>query len=83
MSDYEGIISAVGTGSNKAKQLAAQLIPRFFKFFPNLSGRAVDAHFDLVEMDDIAVGLVSSFFFVLFLLGVILNECIFLRSRYN
>ncbi|RWV98478.1 hypothetical protein GW17_00038670 [Ensete ventricosum] len=36
-----------------AKQLAAQLIPRFFKFFPGLSSRAVTALFDLVEEDDL------------------------------
>lgn len=74
MSEYEGIISAVGTGSNKAKQLAAQLIPRFFKFFPNLSGRAVDAHFDLVEMDDIAVSFVL-FCFVLFCFFFSFTHC--------
>ncbi|MBA0839940.1 hypothetical protein Goarm_005626, partial [Gossypium armourianum] len=39
----------------KAKQLAAQLIPRFFKFFPNLSSRALNAHFDLIEEEDLAV----------------------------
>ncbi|MBA0599009.1 hypothetical protein Gorai_005249, partial [Gossypium raimondii] len=52
--DYEGIIDATKT-SIKAKQLAAQLIPRFFKFFPNLSSRALNAHFDLIEEEDLAV----------------------------
>ncbi|XWS18472.1 hypothetical protein CRYUN_Cryun32bG0046300 [Craigia yunnanensis] len=52
--DYEGIIDATKT-SLKAKQLAAQLIPRFFKFFPNLSSRALNAHFDLIEEEDLAV----------------------------
>ncbi|KAI3996854.1 hypothetical protein MKX01_021130, partial [Papaver californicum] len=46
--DYIGIIDAA-KGSVKAKQLAAQLIPRFFEFFPTLSRKAVDAHFDLCE----------------------------------
>ncbi|KAE8689847.1 hypothetical protein F3Y22_tig00110931pilonHSYRG00180 [Hibiscus syriacus] len=52
--DYEGIIDATKT-SLKAKQLAAQLIPRFFKFFPNLSSRALYAHFDLIEEEELAV----------------------------
>ncbi|KAL4282736.1 hypothetical protein GQ457_16G028200 [Hibiscus cannabinus] len=52
--DYERIIDATKT-SLKAKQLAAQLIPRFFKFFPNLSSRALNAHFDLIEEEDLAI----------------------------
>ncbi|XP_054795455.1 apoptosis inhibitor 5-like protein API5 [Prosopis cineraria] len=50
--DYQGIIDAAKT-SNKAKQLAAQLIPRFFKFFPDLSGPALYAHLDLVEEEEL------------------------------
>ncbi|TYK13183.1 apoptosis inhibitor 5 [Cucumis melo var. makuwa] len=41
--------------STKAKQLAAQLIPRFFKFFPSLSGPAIDAHIDLIEEEELAI----------------------------
>ncbi|KAK3207032.1 hypothetical protein Dsin_021078 [Dipteronia sinensis] len=52
--DYEGIIEASKT-SLKAKQLAAQLIPRFFKFFPDLSSRACDAHLDLIEEEELGV----------------------------
>ncbi|CAO2816602.1 unnamed protein product [Amaranthus hypochondriacus] len=52
--DYEGIIKAA-KGSTKSKQLAAQLIPRFFKFFPDLSSSAVDAHLDLCEEEDLGV----------------------------
>ncbi|XP_021766029.1 apoptosis inhibitor 5-like protein API5 [Chenopodium quinoa] len=52
--DYEGIIKAA-KGSSKAKQLAAQLIPRFFKHFPDLSSSAVDAHLDLCEEEDLGV----------------------------
>lgn len=52
--DYEGIIAAT-KGSSKAKQLAAQLIPRFFKYFPDLSNGAVDAHLDLCEDEDLGV----------------------------
>ena len=54
MKDYQGIIDAAKT-STKAKQLAAQLIPRFFKFFPSLSGPAIDAHIDLIEEEELAV----------------------------
>uniref|UniRef100_A0A2P2LAI4 Apoptosis inhibitor 5-like n=1 Tax=Rhizophora mucronata TaxID=61149 RepID=A0A2P2LAI4_RHIMU len=52
--DYQGIIDAAKT-SIKAKQLAAQLIPRFFKFFPDLSSQAVDAHLDLIEEEELGV----------------------------
>ncbi|KAJ4982351.1 hypothetical protein NE237_033188 [Protea cynaroides] len=52
--DYEGIIRAA-KGSIKAKQLAAQLIPRFFKFFPSLSSQAVEAHFDLCEEEELGI----------------------------
>ncbi|CAI0557870.1 unnamed protein product [Linum tenue] len=54
VADYQGIIDASKT-SLKAKQLAAQLIPRFFKFFPELSNHAVEAHLDLVEEEDLRV----------------------------
>ncbi|KAJ6416674.1 hypothetical protein OIU84_002526, partial [Salix udensis] len=46
--DYQGIMDAAKT-SIKAKQLAAQLIPRFFKFFPELSSQAVETQIDLIE----------------------------------
>uniref|UniRef100_A0A7N0TRF1 Apoptosis inhibitor 5 n=1 Tax=Kalanchoe fedtschenkoi TaxID=63787 RepID=A0A7N0TRF1_KALFE len=52
--DYEGIVGAA-KGSIKAKQLAAQLIPRFFKCFPDLHVSAVDAHFDLCEAEELGV----------------------------
>ncbi|XP_077229329.1 apoptosis inhibitory protein 5 (API5) [Tasmannia lanceolata] len=54
VSDYEGIIRG-RQGSLKAKQLAAQLIPRFFKFFPSLADRAFEAHFDLCEEDELGI----------------------------
>jgi hypothetical protein len=44
----------------KAKQLAAQLIPRFFRSFPALATRAMDAMFDLVEMEELPVRYVLS-----------------------
>ena len=53
-SDYVGIISAA-KGSSKSKQLAAQLIPRFFKHFPNLSSEAINAQLDLCEEDELGV----------------------------
>ena len=49
--------------SIKAKQLAAQLIPRFFKFFPELSSQAVETQIDLIEQEELGVSL---FFFFLF-----------------
>ncbi|KAG4959845.1 hypothetical protein JHK87_036478 [Glycine soja] len=52
--DYQGIIDAAKT-SVKAKQLAAQLIPKFFKFFPDLSSPALDTHLDLVEAEELGV----------------------------
>ncbi|KAJ7562429.1 hypothetical protein O6H91_03G068800 [Diphasiastrum complanatum] len=53
-SDYVGIIDAA-KGSSKAKQLAGQLIPRFFKHFPNLSAQAINAQFDLCEEDELGI----------------------------
>ncbi|KAL5730243.1 hypothetical protein ACHQM5_003088 [Ranunculus cassubicifolius] len=52
--DYQGIIRAA-KGSTKAKQLAAQMIPRFFKHFPSLADSAVEAHFDLCEEEELGV----------------------------
>ncbi len=49
-----GIIAAA-KGSSKAKQLAAQLIPRFFKYFPSLSAQAINAQLDLCEEDELGV----------------------------
>ncbi|GAV87907.1 API5 domain-containing protein [Cephalotus follicularis] len=54
VSDYEGILDTAKT-SIKTKQLAAQLIPRFFKFFPSLENRAVDTHIDLIEEEELGV----------------------------
>ncbi|KAK6149977.1 hypothetical protein DH2020_017502 [Rehmannia glutinosa] len=53
--DYENIIKAVKSSSVKARQLAAQLIPRFFKYFPALSVNAVDAHLDLCEAEELGI----------------------------
>ncbi|MCO5606997.1 hypothetical protein L7F22_061188 [Adiantum nelumboides] len=53
-SDYVGIISAA-KGSSKSKQLAAQLIPRFFKHFPSLSSEAINAQLDLCEEDELGI----------------------------
>ncbi|KAG0498255.1 hypothetical protein HPP92_002946 [Vanilla planifolia] len=55
VSDYEAILNAVKGGGTKAKQLAAQLIPRFFRFFPDLDKKAISAQFDLVEEEELAV----------------------------
>ncbi|WMV48897.1 hypothetical protein MTR67_042282 [Solanum verrucosum] len=52
--DYEGIIAAAN-GSVKAKQLAAQLIPKFVKFFPELAEQALDQHLNLIEDHELGV----------------------------
>lgn len=52
--DYEGIIKMAKT-SMKAKQLASQLIPRYFKFFPTLSDQAFDAHMDCIDEENLGV----------------------------
>lgn len=57
MEDYENIIKAAKSSSVKAMQLAAQLIPRFFKYFPSLSVRAVDAQLDFCEAEELGVSL--------------------------
>ncbi|CAI5458334.1 unnamed protein product [Closterium sp. Yama58-4] len=54
--DYLGVIAAA-TGSSKAKLFAAQQIPRFFKFFPQLSAEGINAQLDLCEDDDINIRL--------------------------
>lgn len=53
--DYKKIINATKSNSVKARQLAAQLIPKFFKFFPELSDTAVDSHLDLCEEEELGV----------------------------
>lgn len=54
--DYEGIIAAAN-GSVKAKQLAAQLIPKFVKFFPELAEQALDQHLNLIEDQELGVSI--------------------------
>lgn len=58
--DYEGIIAAAN-GSVKAKQLAAQMIPKFFKFFPDLSEQALDQHLYLCEDEELGVSIYHQF----------------------
>jgi hypothetical protein len=57
--DYEAIIASVKGHNVKAKQLAAQLIPRYFGSFPGLGTFAMEAMFDLVEMEELAVCVLS------------------------
>lgn len=52
--DYEGIIAAAN-GSVKAKQLSAQMIPKFFKYFPELAEQALDQHLYLCEDEELGV----------------------------
>lgn len=51
---YLNIISGTKSGS-KEKQLAAQFIARFFKYFPKEMPIAIDAIFDLCEDDDVNI----------------------------
>lgn len=53
--DYKSIIEAATSSNVKARQLAAQLIPRYFKFFPALNGAAVDAQIDLCEAEELGI----------------------------
>lgn len=62
--DYEAIIASVKGQNVKAKQLAAQLIPRYFRSFPALGTFAMEAMFDLVEMEELAVCVLSVTLFV-------------------
>nr|CAI5853770.1 unnamed protein product [Callosobruchus analis] len=39
-------------GNDKEKKLAAQIISKFFKHFPDLQDKALNAIFDLCEDDD-------------------------------
>ncbi len=38
-------------GSERAKVLACQFIPKYFKFFPKLTATAINAQLDLCEED--------------------------------
>lgn len=49
--------------SMKAKQLASQLIPRYFKFFPSLSTDAFNAHMDCIDDGDLGVCTLSSYLY--------------------
>lgn len=53
--DYKNIIASATSTNIKARQLAAQLIPRFSKFFPGLSANAIDALFDLCEAEELGI----------------------------
>eukprot|EP00898_Chlorokybus_atmophyticus_P006273 jgi/Chlat1/6647/Chrsp49S06144 len=52
--EYVKILAGAG-GSTRAKQLAAQLIPRFFGNFPNLHERAMNAQLDLCEEEEVGI----------------------------
>ncbi|XP_061175441.1 apoptosis inhibitor 5-like [Saccostrea echinata] len=49
--EYLSILSATKGGPGE-KRLASQFITRFFKYFPNHAGTAINAMFDLCEDDD-------------------------------
>lgn len=52
--EYMEILHAV-KGSYNEKRLASQFIARFFKDFPHLADKAIDAQLDLCEDEDIAI----------------------------
>ncbi|XP_014234899.1 apoptosis inhibitor 5 [Trichogramma pretiosum] len=52
--EYLEILKAV-KGCPKEKRLASQFIARFFKNFPKLADKAIDAHLDLCEDEDISI----------------------------
>jgi len=52
--DYLQILSAV-KGTDKEKRLASQFIARFFKHFPKLADKAIEAQVDLCEDQDVSV----------------------------
>jgi hypothetical protein len=51
---YRGILNGT-KGATKTKCLAAQLIPRYFKYFPKLSDESLNALMDLCEEEDTQV----------------------------
>ena len=55
---YKEILSA-SKGPDNAKKLAAQLIPRYFKSFPKLNAKSIDAMIDLCEDEDVQVLLLT------------------------
>ena len=52
--EYKKILAAV-KGEDGEKRLAAQFIPRFFKYFPDLAESAINSQLDLCEDDNSAV----------------------------
>ncbi|XP_070568084.1 apoptosis inhibitor 5-like [Ptychodera flava] len=52
--EYLSILSAVKGGTNE-KRLAAQFIPRFFKYFSSISEQAIDGQLDLCEDEDVSI----------------------------
>ena len=62
-SEYKSILSATKSGASE-KRLAAQFIPRFFKYFPHMAEQAIDAQMDLCEDDDVSVSLYIGLFYI-------------------
>lgn len=52
--EYTEAIEAT-KGDEKLKKLAAQIISKFFKYFPTLQCQAIEAVFDLCEDDNTTV----------------------------
>ncbi|XP_069586779.1 apoptosis inhibitor 5-B-like [Ranitomeya imitator] len=51
---YQVILDGVKGGA-KEKRLAAQFIPKFFKYFPELSDAALNAQLDLCEDEEVSI----------------------------
>lgn len=49
LESYEVFLKLVKSETIGVKQLAAQFIPRFFKYFPSVAETAINAHLDLCE----------------------------------
>eukprot|EP00002_Diphylleia_rotans_P014046 TRINITY_DN2733_c0_g1_i2.p1 TRINITY_DN2733_c0_g1~~TRINITY_DN2733_c0_g1_i2.p1 ORF type:complete len:577 (-),score=152.73 TRINITY_DN2733_c0_g1_i2:143-1873(-) len=52
---YESIIAAAKSEHVNAKKMTAQLIPKYFRLFPDLAVVSINAQFDLCEDEDVEV----------------------------
>jgi len=78
--DYLQILSAV-KGTDKEKRLASQFIARFFKHFPKLADKAIEAQVDLCEDQDVSVSTCWDTFYNV--IGTLLQTVWKYRSKFN
>lgn len=57
MSFYQEIIEAANNNSVKVRQLVAQFIPKFYKFFPDLSSLALEVYIRFLDVEDLGVSI--------------------------